>query len=154
MGIFVGLKVSKEDLDMIKKFQEHINLSHPIKEEDIHCTLFSSNEDCNYVVEDNNFPIRVTDLKLGKIKTQSGVDCLALFFESMELQDKYNSIKEKYNITSLYPTLLLHITLSYDCGEIDINNIDLNAHIPKIDMISEYVETLKFTINQRLKTRD
>lgn len=33
MGLFIGLEVSEKDLENIKKFQEAIELSNPVKRE-------------------------------------------------------------------------------------------------------------------------
>lgn len=154
MGIFVGLKISKENLASIKRFQEEVGLTHPVKEEDIHCTLFASSDNVAYVIKEKDFPIEVTAPRLEKIKTQTGVDCLALFFDSKQLEQKYEDIKESYQAKPFYPDLKLHITLSYDCGNFDIEKVSINDYLKKIDFVSEYVQPLKFEVNRRKKSRD
>lgn len=154
MGVFIGLKVSKEDLNNIRQFQEKIQLNNRVKEEDIHCTLLSSVDNCEYVVDNKDYPIEMNNLRLGKIKTQTGVDCLALFFDSQQLQAKYDQIKEQYQIKPFYPELKLHITLSYDCGDINVDNIKVNDYFPTLTIMSEYQEVLKFETNQRNKVRN
>lgn len=154
MGVFIGLKVSKEDLLKLRQFQEGIGLSNPVKEEDIHCTLFASKDNFNYSTEVSYLPLEIKNLQLGKIKTQSGVDCLALFFDSELLQKKHSDIKEIYKVEPFYPDLKLHITLSYDCGQIEIESLNLDKYMKSLQIVSEYVQELKFDINKRKTVRE
>lgn len=154
MGVFIGLKVSKEDFLKIKKFQEGIELSNPVKEEDIHCTLFATKDNFDYCNQLNYLPLEISNLKIGKIKTQKGIDCLALFFDSEVLQNRHNDIKKEYQVEPFYPDLKLHITLSYDCGQIEIENINLENYMKHIKIDYEYVHELRFEINRRMYIRD
>lgn len=152
--MFIGLKISKENLASIKKFQEDVGLSYPVKEEDIHCTLLTTNDNFDYFIEEEFSPIEINNFQLEKIKTQTGVDCLAVCFENERLQEKYDKIIKQYNVKPLYLKLKLHITLSYDCGNFEIGKVLINPYLEKISFIKEYKECLKFEINRRLKGRN
>ena len=99
MGVFIGLNLCDRSKQSIKKLQEGINLPFSVKQEDLHCTLFTSKDDFDYEPEDLNYPIEIKDIKIGKIKTQKGVDCLALFFDCDLLKTKYEFIQAKYGVT-------------------------------------------------------
>lgn len=153
MGLFIGLQLAQEDLKNIEKFQQAINLPNPVKQEEIHCTLFSTKDNLEYV-STLRLPIEVDELTLGKIKTQSGIDCLVLYFNSSTLSNYHDEIKDKYNVTPFYPKFIAHVTLSYDCGDIEINKINLMNYIEKITLVKEYSQELKFEINHRKTLRD
>ena len=129
MGVFIGLNLSEESKESIKNLQEGINLPFSVKKEDLHCTLFTSKDDFSYEAEEFGHPIEINEVRIGKIKTQKGVDCLALFFDCDELKTKHEFIQAKYGVTPYYKDFKLHVTLSYDCGDIDENKIDLDSYI-------------------------
>lgn len=153
MGIFIGLNLSEESKESIKNLQEGINLSFPVKKEDLHCTLFTSKDDFNYEPEDFGHPLEISDIKVGKIKTQKGVDCLALFFDCEVLQTKYEFIQAKYGVTPYYKDFKLHITLSYDCGNINESEINLDEYFTQLKIINEYVQPLRFEVDRRSTPR-
>lgn len=153
MGLFIGLQLSEQDLQNIENFQQGINVPNPVKKEDIHCTLFSTIDNLDYK-STLQLPLEITDMTLGKIKTQSGVDCLVLYFNNEVLRQYHDSIAEKYHVRPFYPEFIAHITLSYDCGEINIKSIDVNQYISRITFVKEYAEQLKFEVNYRKTVRN
>lgn len=154
MGVFIGLKLSKNDLLKIQKLQKEIDLPNPVDAQKIHCTLFISPDDFNYC--GNNFSpidIDISQLRLGKIKTQQGVDCLALFFHSPNLIEKHTDIKETYRVNHLYEDFKPHITLSYDCGPFQHEHIQLAQFLDKIVFDKQFQESTYFTKERRRKIR-
>ena len=125
MGLFIGLELSQKDLENIKIFQETIQLKNPVKPEEIHCTLFATTDNLNYI-SSTQLPTEVESLTLGKIKTQSGVDCLVIYIESEVLKSQHEFIKTNFKVKPFYNQFIPHVTLSYDCGDLDISNIKLN----------------------------
>lgn len=153
MKNFIGLKLSQQCLDNIHNFQQCIGLENPVKKEDLHCSLFVSVNDFDYEFEDVSLNVEVTDIKIGKIKTQSGVDCLALFFNSKELEHKHNAIQHKYNAFHAYDDFKLHITLSYDCGDINVSQICVDKYLQKLLFVKEYHKAVSFEVNRRKAVR-
>ena len=154
MGIFIGLNICDESKKNIKYLQEEINLPFPVKSNDLHSTLFASKEDFIYEPEYFSNSIEINDIQIKKIKTQKGIDCLALFFECEQLKLKYEFIKAKYGAIPYYNDLKLHITLSYNCGDLDENNIVLDNYFKNLKIINEYVHPLRFEVDRRSKPRD
>lgn len=153
MGLFIGLKILEKDLEDIKNFQETIKLKNPVKSEEMHCTLFTTTADFNYI-SNINLPIEIQDFRLGKIKTQTDVDCLVLYFRSEILKNQHDLIKNKFNVMPYYEEFIPHITLSYDCGSFEIEEINIKEYIKKITFTKEYVQDLKFEVNKRKKVRN
>lgn len=153
MGLFIGLQLAEQDLKNIEKFQQAINLPNCVKPEEIHCTLFSTTDDFNYV-STLDLPVEIKNLTLGKIKTQSGVDCLVLYFNSEKLTQYHDEIAHKYGVRPFYPEFIAHITLSYDCGNIDSDKIDLQQYLQSVTLVKEYVQELKFEVNHRKTVRE
>lgn len=153
MGLFIGLEVSEQDLENIKKFQEAIELSNPVKKEEIHSTLFATSDNFEYNLP-THLPLVIEHLTLGKIKTQSGVDCLVLYFESEILKNKHDFIKSHFKVNPYYGNFIPHVTLSYDCGDIDITGLNLKKYIQSLTFVTEYTQDLKFEVNKRKKVRD
>ena len=152
MGLFVGLKLSVEDATKIESFQKKIKLNSSVKKEDLHCTLFATVDNFPYVSEDFK-PIKIKDISLGKIKTQKGVDCLAIFFESDVLKEKYHNIIDTHKVQPYYADFKLHVTLSYDCGDLDIEKININDYFDGIHLIKEYTQPLHFETDRRNTVR-
>lgn len=153
MGVFIGLKLCVEDLKRIVSLQESIELNNPVHEKDIHCTLFSSVNNFNYITRES-ISIKIDKIYLGKIKTQSGIDCLALFFTDEALEKYHYSISHQYNVEHMYKDCNFHITLSYDCGEIELKKIELEKYLNKIEFVEEYCQELKFEVNRRKEVRN
>lgn len=153
MGLFIGLEVSQQDLEKIKNFQDKIELKNPVKAEEIHCTLFATTDNFEYV-STTPIPVEIHNITLGKIKTQSGVDCLVLYFDSETLKNQHDFIKDKYNVKPFYAQFIPHLTLSYDCGELDITQTNLKEYIQQLTFIKEYTQDLKFEVNKRKTVRD
>lgn len=153
MGLFIGLQLAENDLKNIETFQQAIKLPNPVKLDEIHCTLFSTTDNFEYV-SSLDLPIEIKQLTLGKIKTQTGIDCLVLYFNSQELLEYHDFIKDKYQVRPFYPKFIAHITLSYDCGDLDLNKVDLSKYIEKVTLIKEYSQELKFEVNNRKTVRE
>lgn len=144
MGVFIGVKVSDEDLQNIEKLQKDINLPNCVNKENIHASLFITKDEISYTPEKYDKPIKVSDLSLKKMRTQKGVDCLVISFDNEDLQLKYQYIQAFHNVKSFYKELKLHITISYNCGDIDIEKINLSNYIKDLTIVSEYAEEVNF----------
>lgn len=152
MGVFISLKLSENSLEKIKKLQDDIKLPYAIDKSDIHCTLFLTKE--NFEYKSINFEkIIINNIKLGKIKNQKGIDCLVLLFENDDIKQKYDDIKNNYKVTPYYQEFKLHITLSYDCGLINENEIDLKDYFESLEIISEEVKPLMYEVDRRKQYR-
>lgn len=57
------------------------------------------------------------------------------------LSDRHNEIMDLYEATYDYPEYKVHVTLSYDIGDIDIKDLKIDG-FPKINIVKEYYNEL------------
>jgi hypothetical protein len=153
MGTFIGLNFSKSTLDGIEKFQQAIGLKNIVNINDIHTTVLCSLDDIIDFKFKDFKGLKISEFKLGKMKTQKGIDCLVIEFNEEMIIKRHEEVLQLYNVVSFYGEFKGHISLSYDCGDMDISNIDIKTYLNELEVENEYFEELKFETCRRLKNR-
>ena len=74
------------------------------------------------------------------MKTQKGIECLVIAFKNKILDQMHQDIKDKHKVRPFFHNYAQHITLSYDCGDVDLDKVKLADYIHEINLVSDYQE--------------
>lgn len=150
LGTYIALSVDRLSAKKIRHFAEDHGIENPVPEEEMHCTIFSTNdflkgfEAKGVLIEPymiNGFELEVWDM-------QNGNNALVAKFKSEDLTARYNAILKEYpDATPLHDDFIPHVTVSYEAGkenEYDLERMtfEFNEYIDFLALNCEYVEPL------------
>jgi len=144
-GTYVGAKFSDETNDRLEKFIKKHNIKNPLDPEHFHTTLIYSRK---YLPDfkargELQPPLIGTPKKFDIFKSRTDTNCLVLIYDSKEMVARHNQIMKEFEATYDFPKYVCHITLSYDCGDVDIDDLGSHIHeIGDIEITYEYEEDL------------
>jgi len=140
-GTYVGVRFTDETKAQIKQYMESMNIPNPINLDKLHTTLIYSRKHLpNFVprgmldeVIEGKFTAFDTWL------TNEGARALVMEYSSPELTGRNKEITMAFGATSDYPEYKVHLTLSYDIGDVEMVLPDYNGII---EINEEYDEPL------------
>lgn len=144
-GIFIGVRFSKDSKDQIMSLIEELGIENPIPKDDLHCTVIYTKTPIPELLDmDNELSphIFATVNKFELFKSEEGNDCLVLLLTSKELTAYHNQIIKDYNAKYTFDEYKPHITLSYNCTDKELVNVDPTKYIKNVEIISEYSKEL------------
>ena len=143
-GTYVGAKPSEESKTHLTKLQKDINVPNPIPVSKMHVTLIYSRKYLPDFKPRGKLKevIKTTPTKLDIFKSKEGVNVLVVILESEALTNRHNHIMDTHEATYDYDEYKPHLTLSYDCGDFDVNEHDITKLLETITFDEEYDEEL------------
>lgn len=140
-GTYVGVKLDKESCKKIKELCKELDVPNRVPTDKMHSTIIYSRKHVPELKADNSkYPMIGTPTELHIFNTQDNKRALVLKLKCPKLVDRHNDIMSEYQTTYDYPEYIVHVTLSYDCGEFDPSSFDGN--LPDVVFVSEYVQDL------------
>jgi len=140
-GTYVGVRFSEQTKEDIADFMSAMNIPNPIDVDKLHTTLIYSRKQLpNFVPRG-----RLDSIIEGKFTafdtwlTNDGARALVMEYTSPELTGRNKEITMAHGATSDYPEYKVHLTLSYDIGDLDIILPDYDG---VIEINEEYDEPL------------
>lgn len=143
-GAYVAVKFSQESVGNVEKFRNETGVKNPLESSEFHCTLI-------YSAKPPNAPIKVkgaldeaaavTGLKIFVAKDEK--NALVLTLSSDFLQKRHKELMEEYDLSYDFEEYIPHITISYDCGDYDIDHIEIPDYLKDLEIVLEYKESLK-----------
>lgn len=122
------------------------NIKNPIQRDKMHTTIIFSRK-------------RVDDIEpLGKMKTpwigkpekfeifqtrDEGKNALVLRYKCKEQENRHKKLMKDHKAEYDWPEYKMHLTLSYDCGDLDLNKLSDVSSIGNIEIDNEYKEDLQ-----------
>ena len=147
-GTYVGAHFSKDTIKQLKKALKELKIPNPLAEEKFHTTIMYSTNYFDFEAKGKLDPPWIgTPDKLEIFPTQSGKNALVLRYKCDEQKDRFDYIMKNYNAKYTFPEYKIHLTLSYDCGDFDIKDVDIKKYVDKIEIVEEYSEPLKLDWN-------
>jgi hypothetical protein len=133
-GIYVAVKFKKETLDKIDEYQRRNNIPNPVPKEDLHSTIVYSRANIDWIPEERiNLKVNTDTSVLETWDTRGGSRCLVWHYYSSFQHKRFDEAMAK-GATYDFPEYKCHITLSYDVG--DFNSDDL--HKPDFPILLDY----------------
>jgi len=145
-GTYAAVKFCKKTKDALKELAEKFDIPKPLGTSKFHTTLIYSEK---YLPELRSLgkldePFSGTPIKCESWGTQEGTNALVLTFKSPDLVKRHKSLMKEHDATWSHPTYKPHVTLSYDCGDFDMK--DINKYLQNapfyLSMVKEYHEDL------------
>lgn len=144
-GTYVGARFSKETVDKLKQVIKKLKVKNPLPEEKFHTTIIFSKSPFP-----KNFkplgkldtPWEVIPEKFSLFTGKSDKKCLVIEYDCKEQRKRHEHLMKKYDADYPWPEYKMHVTLSYDCGDFDIEQ-DVKEFIDKIFIDEEYSEPLQ-----------
>lgn len=150
-GTYAGTYFDNDTVTAVKKYIDDNNIPKPVSADKLHTTLLYSRK---YLPDyepagEYDEPLEGKPLELVVWKTQGDentepANCLVLKYDCPELVARHKQLMKDHGATFDYDEYTPHITLSYDIGDMDINDLpDVKKAIPRIGVAKEYGEDLK-----------
>lgn len=145
-GTYAGVRFSEDTKNKIKKFIEDNNIINPVDINTLHTTLLYSKKYLpKYKSMGEIYPPWIGKPEKLKIweNYEKTKNILVLIFKCKELSKRHNYLMKEHKATYDFPQYISHITLSYDIGDLNIDNLyNINNYLKQIEIIHEYKETL------------
>lgn len=142
MGTYIGVRFSGQTQKDIGKFLIENKIPNPINIEKLHTTIIHSKKNLP-----NLEPLgAIVPPEIGYFKghevwdTKDGNRALVMKFDCEALRLRNDAITSVYGATSDYDEYKIHLTLSYDIGDMDVWGIP--SYKGKIEITEEYYEPL------------
>lgn len=141
-GTYVGVLFSSKTKEDIKKYIADNNIPNSINIAKLHTTLIYSRKNLPKfkAIGKLESPIIGKFDKFETWDTQDKKRALVMKFISPELKNRNKEITDIHGATSDYPEYKVHLTLSYDLGEISLDNLPVYTGV--IEIVEEYQERL------------
>lgn len=144
-GTYVGARFAPVTVKYLKSLAGALGFTNPVPEKDFHTTIIFSRKKFPDSFEaqgtlDPTWKGTVTELEV--FPTRSGTNALVLRYKCPEQKKRHEFLMEEYDATYDWDEYKIHVTLSYDCGDVDIKK--LNESLEKVDLeiSEEYTQPL------------
>lgn len=148
-GTYAGIRFSEKTKDDIMRYIDEAGIPNPIEREDLHCTLLYSRKYLSsydaYGEIDPLIKGQVVNLETWPHNKgeENETTCLVMTFKCKPLEMRQKYLVDNYGATFDYDEYKPHITLSYDVGNLNVNDLpDINDYLGDIEIVEEYSEDL------------
>lgn len=150
-GTYAGVYFDEDTKQVVQKFIKDNDIPKPVNVDKLHTTLLYSRK---FLPEyealgELDEPLIGTPDELVVWKTQGDGDkppsnCLVLKYDCPDLVSRHKELMKEHGATFDYEEYNPHITLSYDIGDLDIDELtDVKKAIKRVVICEEYGEDLK-----------
>jgi 2'-5' RNA ligase len=146
-GTYAGVYFSEQTKDAIEKYIKDNKIPNGVPRDKLHTTLLYSRKYLPNFKPRGQFakPLEAEPLEFDVWQSTGDAPsrCLVLKISCPQLVDRHNHLMDKHKATYDFPEYIPHITLSYDIGDMEVDDFtDVKAAIPSVDIVQEYRETL------------
>lgn len=144
-GLYVAVKFSQQSVELIEQFRDSLSVPNPLDGSEFHCTVIYSRKPPNAAVKvlgaiEEQYA-SVSNLKI--FKSHKGANVLVLVLDSDFLINRHKQLMQQYDLSYDFDSYIPHITISYDCGDFDIEGITIPDYIKELEIVLEYKEILR-----------
>lgn len=142
-GTYYAARMDAKSKNAIMNFAEKIlKVPNILEKKKLHTTIIFSRKYAAEAVSSNEiYPITSNGKTLAIFPTQDDKRALVMKLDCPELIKRHEELMQEYEFTYDYDEYVPHVTLSYDCGDFEIEDFD--GELPQVTFISEYVEDLE-----------
>ena len=149
-GTFAAVTFDDDTVNTLQEFMKTHKIPNRITPKKMHCTiLFSEKHLPNYKPQgkiDPPFEGKPTKLEVWKSQPDEDgktANCLVLKFECKDLVDRHLKLMDEHDATFKFDEFKTHVTLSYDIGDMKIDEFPKGSDIiDKILINNEYANEL------------
>ncbi len=147
-GTYAGLKFSSNTTKMIKEYMGNNNIPNPLPVSKLHSTLLYSRKHLPEYEPTGKFdeswtgdPTHFSIFKSNPKNSTDNTNCLVLEYTCKEQSARFDDLMNEHDATYDFDDYKPHITLSYDVGDLDHDN--LTKLEKALEIVEEYGEDLK-----------
>lgn len=150
-GTYAGVRFDDNTKRAISKYIKDNDIPNPVSADKLHTTLLYSRKHLpNYkplgqlkrALVGHPTEFDVWESK-GKLRDEATTRCLVLEFKCPNLVERHKHLMDEHQATYDFPEYKTHITLSYDIGDLDIDDLpDIKKTLDSITIVEEYSEEL------------
>lgn len=148
-GTYAAVSFSTETKDALLKYISDNDIPTPVPGSKLHTTLLYSRK----FLSDYEPAGKIDPPLIGKPgefeawetngENSPKTRCLVLKFKCPELEARHEELMSEHQATFDYPEYKTHITLSYDIGDMDIDDLpSITDYLKEIEIVDEYGENL------------
>lgn len=149
-GTYAGIRFSENTKNSIEAYMRETRIPNMLDKEKLHSTLLYSRKHCpdyqpneklSLTGKPDGFVVWNTQAPEGSDRDTTR--CLVLKYECPELVDRHFQLRHEHGATHDFPDYTPHITLSYDIGDMDVDQLpDISKFLSQIELAHEYQEDL------------
>jgi hypothetical protein len=150
-GTYAAVRFSQKTIDKIKHFCKENGVKNVLRSSKLHTTLLYSRKHLpDYTGQGKIDPAWIgtpTELDVWNTRSEDkdkpSTRCLVLKYKCKELEDRHTFLMDEHGATYDFPDYQPHISLSYDIGDADIE--DLRGALKDfgdIEIVLEYSDDL------------
>lgn len=147
-GTYFGVRPTKETVEAMQDFMKSHYIPNPIHHKDMHATVVFSRAFVNARPKGTLNPtwkgmFEGYDMFPRNIEVSHGEEppsCLVMQFHCHEMHERHHELRNVYGATHDFSEFKPHMTLTYDAGDFDHNN--LPAYDGPHEFDTEYSEPL------------
>lgn len=150
-GTYSGVRFSPETKESIMNFIKKYKIPNAVSESKLHTTVLYSRKP----LPDYKAQGKINPPYTGKSdhfeiwKTRdTGKNCLVLKYKSPELVERHKYLMKKHEATYDFKEYIPHITLSYDIGDMKLEDFGKPEEIGDIVIVEEYMQPLDLDWNK------
>ena len=156
LGTYAGVHFSPSTIANIEQYIKNNKIPNPVRSGKLHTTvLYSRKHLPNYEpYGDYDNPLIGTPVELKVWNTQPDNNgntsrCLVLTYKCDELSKRHDDLMSEHGATWDFPDYTPHITLSYNIGDMELEDFSDISDIGDIEIAHEYHEPLNFDWAQK-----
>jgi hypothetical protein len=147
-GTYSGVRFNEDTVNNIRTFIEEEEIPNGVPDNKLHSTILYSRKHCpNYEPRgDLDEPLVGTPTEFDVWQSQPDEDgnksnCLIMKYDCDGLVERHKQLMDEHDATFDYDKFRPHVTLSYDIGDMNIDNLD-PSKIGDLNIVKEYGEDL------------
>lgn len=121
--LYVSVTPDSNTKATIKRIQHQYNIPNPLDTAKIHCTLIYSRTPCDKPIISADSTYNATFKSFDIFDTRDGKRCLVIKLTSRDLSARHKALMKEMGASYDFATYIPHITLSYDVGDYDWQQI-------------------------------
>jgi len=149
-GTYAGLHFDKETIERLLEYSKRNHVPKALAADEYHSTLLYSRK---YLPEyepqgklDNSMLATPLALEIWESPANAFKDndtnCLILKYECQDQVDRFNELMDAHDATYDYDEYKPHTTLSYDVGDLSLEDLEDVSTIGDLTLVDEYSEEL------------
>jgi 2'-5' RNA ligase len=150
-GTYAGYRYDQDGVKLISKYAKDNDIPEPLDPKKMHTTLLYSKKRCPDYEPLGKLETPLT-AKLNELevwKTQAGKNALVVNMTCAGMTKRHKTLMKEHDAQYDFDEYKVHITLSYDVGDLDVDKLpDIRDTIKEIDAIEEYGEDIKAEWNK------
>lgn len=144
-GTYAGVKYSDKTTEQLQDFVKEYDIPNTVPKSKYHGTILYSRKFLPEYKPQGKIdpPWKGSNPRLSVFKSDKDkTNCLVIEYDCKDQVKRHKELMKEHEATYDWPEYKCHITVSYDIGELDPNDMDVKKFVEDIEIVKEYHEDL------------